>query len=226
MAALSPPPSGANPLAVARSIVEGDFTPLPDTFSPLLSTTVARLLTVDPDARPDILEVAALISPLLLTELDRLAKAEAGLRDEVRIEREWRQRHEKEASSNREAVHRLFARRRLDVACTVASSAAASAGAMRAQHRDYRTARMRSRHRLRTRSVRIHGSPARRCCPSPNRIREIHDPCSRILNQLHKILFIAQLPPPMEGEASAHCQVIERYNARSSRTATTTAAGA
>ena len=81
MAALSPPFSGANPLAVARSIVEGDFT-LPDTFSPLLGTTVARLLTVDPDARPDILEVAALISPLLLTELDRLAKAEAGLRDE------------------------------------------------------------------------------------------------------------------------------------------------
>ena len=46
---------------------------------------------------------------------------------------------------------------------------------------------------------------------SPNRIREIHDPCSRILNQLHKILFISQLPPSMGGELSAQRQVIEKY---------------
>jgi hypothetical protein len=46
---------------------------------------------------------------------------------------------------------------------------------------------------------------------SPNRIREINDPCSRILNQLHKILFISQLPPSMEGELSAQRQVVEKY---------------
>ena len=215
MAALSPPFSGANPLAVARSIVEGDFTPLPDTFSPLLSTTVARLLTVDPDARPDILEVAALISPLLLTELDRLAKAEAGLRDEVRIEREWRQRHEKEASSNREAVHRLFARQRLDASLSARGGLVSRGIGGGDSGRNIATEPHRA-HDVSSplaHSKRAHSREPRSpmLSISPNRIREIHDPCSRILNQLHKILFIAQLPPSMEGEASAHRQVIERY---------------
>ena len=46
---------------------------------------------------------------------------------------------------------------------------------------------------------------------SPSRIREIHDPMTRILNQLHKILFISQLPPSMEGELSYERALIERY---------------
>jgi NIMA (never in mitosis gene a)-related kinase len=44
---------------------------------------------------------------------------------------------------------------------------------------------------------------------SPNRIREIHDPCSRILHQLHKILFIAQLPPTTAAAPDRLC--IEKY---------------
>merc|ERR1740130_338267 len=44
---------------------------------------------------------------------------------------------------------------------------------------------------------------------SLNRIREINDPCSRILNQLHKILFISQLPPSMS--LSFERSVVEKY---------------
>ena len=43
-----------------------------------------------------------------------MRKAEHALRAEVSVEREWRQKHEREASRNKEAVHRLFARHRLD----------------------------------------------------------------------------------------------------------------
>lgn len=46
---------------------------------------------------------------------------------------------------------------------------------------------------------------------SPSRIREIHDPCSLILMQLHKILFISQLPPSLEGDLLAERQVIDKY---------------
>ena len=44
-------------------------------------------------------------------------------------------------------------------------------------------------------------------------MREISDPCSLILNQLHKILFISQLPPSghADAELSNSRHVIERY---------------
>mmetsp|Transcript_5132 Transcript_5132/g.16916 ORF Transcript_5132/g.16916 Transcript_5132/m.16916 type:complete len:308 (+) Transcript_5132:2242-3165(+) len=44
---------------------------------------------------------------------------------------------------------------------------------------------------------------------SPARIKEIQDPCSRILNQLHKILFISQLPPSVH--VSTERRLVERY---------------
>jgi len=47
---------------------------------------------------------------------------------------------------------------------------------------------------------------------SPSRIREIHDPCSLLLMQLHKILFITQLPPSLDGDGlAAERQVIDKY---------------
>ena len=186
MAMLKPPFEGGNPLAVARKIVEGTFPPLRETASALLSEVVSRLLCVQPELRPDIDEVARLVSPILMAELGRVSKAEHTLRAEVLIEREWRQRHEREASRNKEAVHRLFARQQLS--CSGRSSTRETREA---------SAVWRSRDHGRSPMLSI----------SPSRIREIHDPCSRILNQLHKILFISQLPPSMGGELSAERQV-------------------
>ena len=48
-----------------------------------------------------------------MEELARVSKAEYNLRAEVHLERDWRHRLEREASRNKEAVHRLFARHHL-----------------------------------------------------------------------------------------------------------------
>ena len=193
-AMLRPPFQGGNPLVVARSIVEGTYAPLDDGYSELMARVIPRLLCVKPEQRPDIDEVAQMISPLLVSELERVRKAEHELRAEVSMERDWRQRHEREASRNKEAVHRLFARHQLDAHSRTNSCVT----------RESREASPMSPHR-RVPLAREPRSPM--LSISPNRIREINDPCSRILNQLHKILFISQLPPSMEGELSAQRQV-------------------
>ena len=122
-----------------------------------------------------------------MAELGRVSKSEHTFRAEVHIERDWRQRHEREASRNKEAVHRLFARQQL--------SGCSGRGSTRESRETSPLWRSRDNGRSPMLSI------------SPSRIREIHDPCSRILNQLHKILFISQLPPSMEGELSGERQV-------------------
>ena len=207
-AMLRPPFEGSNPLSVAQAIVEGTYPPLRGSFAPLLQEVVSRLLCVDPEERPDIDVVASLISSVLMTELERSCKAEHSLRAEVHIERDFRQRHEREASRNKEAVHRLFARHQVGMTTRggsgrgVAGSSATNGRAVGA-HREV-----------------LEPSPLRRSAQSrspmlsisQSRIREIHDPCSLILNQLHKILFISQLPPSMEGhQLTAERHLIEKY---------------
>lgn len=132
-----------------------------------------------------------------------MSKAEHTLRAEVHMERDWRQRHEREASRNKEAVHRLFARRHM--------GASQHKGRMNMGGRPGGA-------NLFLRETLDPSQPRRSAQPrspmlsiSPSRIREIHDPCSRILNQLHKVLFISQLPPSMEGELSSERQAIEKY---------------
>jgi len=191
MVMLKPPFEGGNPLAVAHKIVEGSYPPLSGQLSPLVHEVVSKLLCVDPAERPDILEVGRLISTVLMSELGRVSKVEHTLRSEVLVEREWRQRHELEALRNKEAVHRLFAQQQL-----AGTSSNAPPACTRESSPLWRT-----RKAAKSLSLSI----------SPSRIREIHDPCSRILNQLHKILFISQLPPTMEGELAAQRQVIDKY---------------
>ena len=160
-----------------------------------MARVIPRLLCVKPEQRPDIDEVAQMISPLLVSELERVRKAEHELRAEVSMERDWRQRHEREASRNKEAVHRLFARHQLDAHSRTNSCVARESSREASPMSPHRRAPLAREPRSPMLSI------------SPNRIREINDPCSRILNQLHKILFISQLPPSMEGELSAQRQV-------------------
>jgi len=199
IAMLRPPFEGSNPLVVATNIVEGHYKPVSGPFEPLLLEVVAKLLCVDPEQRPDIDAVSSLISPVLMAELARVSRAEHQLRAEVQIERDFRQRHEREASRNKEAVHRLLARQH------IGSGRGGGHGGGHGGTGVHREA-------LEPSLLRRSGqSRSPMLSISPSRIREIHDPCSRLLNQLHKILFICQLPPSMEGELSGERLAIEKY---------------
>ena len=72
--------------------------------SDFLSKVVDRLLCVDVSNRPSISEVARLISPLLLGELDRVNILVHDLRDELAHEVDTRRRHADETLKSRQAV--------------------------------------------------------------------------------------------------------------------------
>lgn len=88
--------SGSNPLTVAQKIVSGSYAPLPSSYSPLFHEMVRRLLTVDPQQRPDILAVSSLISPLLMAELDRVNIAADRLQQQLQHEQEKHRREKEE----------------------------------------------------------------------------------------------------------------------------------
>lgn len=76
MATLRPPFEGGNPIVVATRIVEAIYDPVPDDrYSSLLRQTIPAMLIVHPADRPDIDEVARLISPVLMAQLDEYSQA-------------------------------------------------------------------------------------------------------------------------------------------------------
>ena len=188
MATLKPPFEG-NPLILASKIVEGKFEPILErSYSPLLRATVSRMLTPEPLSRPDIHEVARFISPVMIAELDRASRKRADAERERDEANDAAARYRHEAMRSKEQVRRLAARpidgplsrlRETPRPCLSRTSA----------------------------NDRMARSPMLKVDAS--RIREIHDPCSRILHQLHKLLFVSQLPPSTE--LSVERQLIEKY---------------
>jgi hypothetical protein len=61
------PFSAGNPLTVAKKIVEGDYDPLSEEiYSPLLINCVRGCMTAIPKQRPDILQLSAMMSQVLM----------------------------------------------------------------------------------------------------------------------------------------------------------------
>lgn len=77
LATLNTPFAGENPLAIARKIVEEDYTPLSKKeYSPLFVNLVQACMTVAPENRPDILYVCQMIGPLLIFQIDEFRRNE------------------------------------------------------------------------------------------------------------------------------------------------------
>lgn len=72
MATLQPPFVSSNALALVNRIVAGDYAALPDTCSAPLRAAVEACLKLDPDQRPDILGLCAIISDQIMLHLDGL----------------------------------------------------------------------------------------------------------------------------------------------------------
>jgi serine/threonine protein kinase len=72
MATLQPPFVCSNALALVKRIVGGDYPALPATTSPILRAAVAACLRVQPEDRPDILGLCAIISDPIMVALDGL----------------------------------------------------------------------------------------------------------------------------------------------------------
>ena len=215
------PPFGAdNPLAVAQKVVKGAYTPVDASYSPLLHEVIRRLLTVDPAARPDILSVSVLISPLLLAQLDRANHSALRLELELQHEQDARKRDADDWQREKQAWRKVLASKPRPQAHaepqqvrthTQSSPLYALAGEEDAaphaeSHSDLGGSDASEAASASSRSLRA-AAPSPLALPprasrvssmvsvSPTKVREIRDPVSDLLTQLHKLLWVTQLPP-------------------------------
>ncbi|XP_066935146.1 serine/threonine-protein kinase Nek10-like [Clytia hemisphaerica] len=94
MACLEPPFFSSNMLSLATKIVEGEYEELPDgLYDPLVSTVIQRCLTVKAEERPDIIEVASLITDLLISHMEKLRMQTFDLERRLEKEKKRLQRH-------------------------------------------------------------------------------------------------------------------------------------
>ena len=92
MVALQPPFVSSNALALVKRIMEGDYPPLPSSYSQLLHDAVATCLRVNTEERPDITRLCALISERIVARLDMLQERNLRLERQALTARQARAR--------------------------------------------------------------------------------------------------------------------------------------
>ncbi|KAJ1101855.1 hypothetical protein NDU88_006919 [Pleurodeles waltl] len=101
MATLKPPFYSTNMLSLATKIVEAVYEGVPEgVYSEKVACTIQRCLTPDAEARPDIVEVCALISDVMMKYLDGLSTSQLTLEKKLDRERKRTQRYFSEANMN------------------------------------------------------------------------------------------------------------------------------
>ncbi|XP_078520087.1 serine/threonine-protein kinase Nek10 isoform X2 [Lissotriton helveticus] len=101
MATLQPPFYSTNMLSLATKIVEAVYEAVPaGVYSEKVACTIQRCLTPDAETRPDIVEVCALISDVMMKYLDGLSTSQLILEKKLDRERKRTQRYFSEANMN------------------------------------------------------------------------------------------------------------------------------
>lgn len=188
---------------------------------------VRRLLTVDPAARPDILAVSSLISPLLMAELDRVNIASERLTAQAAHEAEARRRERDEWTREKQTYRKWMAtatnqqqrgvwaqQQQQAAAAAAANTGAAGSAATPASSSSPPFSSVRlgtaaaagldgldaplAPSSLDSESLLL--SPPPSSSPlfrvSSSAVRPTtHDPLSTLLSQLHKLVYVSQLPP-------------------------------
>lgn len=109
MCVLEPPFNSTNMLTLVNKIVAADYKAIPEKdYSPRLLQTVKCCLCVNPDERPDILELSGQLANILLTHMDNLRISQTALERKLERERKRTQKHYVEANRNMQNYHRLF----------------------------------------------------------------------------------------------------------------------
>ncbi|XP_027142144.1 serine/threonine-protein kinase Nek10 [Larimichthys crocea] len=218
MAALQPPFNSSNMLSLASKIVEAVYEPIEDgAFSERVTDMIRWCLSPDADQRPDIVAVSSRISDIMMRLMDGLYASQNALerraeRDRRRAQRYFLERHrgrtdcchsnlsQEKSSINAETPtphsnHSEQTISRDDVsegdaeACGLKSSACVTPD------------HIQSGSRPRPVSAGI--------CVSQKKVRQIDDPIQRLLVQLHKIIYVTQLPPAPHHNIKR--RVVERF---------------
>ncbi|KAM4705139.1 LOW QUALITY PROTEIN: serine/threonine-protein kinase Nek10 [Rhinophrynus dorsalis] len=101
MVTLNPPFYSTNMLSLATKIVEAVYAPVPEgIYSEKVKNTIARCLTSDADLRPDVVEVCAFISDIMMKYIDGLSSCQFAMEKKLERERKRAQKHFIEANKN------------------------------------------------------------------------------------------------------------------------------
>uniref|UniRef100_A0A8C2WH82 Protein kinase domain-containing protein n=1 Tax=Cyclopterus lumpus TaxID=8103 RepID=A0A8C2WH82_CYCLU len=178
MAALQPPFNSSNMLTLASKIVEAVYDPIEEgAFSERVKDMIRWCLSPDADQRPDIVAVGSRISDLVMRLMDGLYASQGALerraeRDRKRAQTYFLERHGSRTDPSQ--VKWIFGKGR------------------------FKSGKYRDLFSLSCRFFFLNcvfGSVSAGICVSQDKVRQIRDPIQRLLVQLHKIIYITQLPP-------------------------------
>uniref|UniRef100_A0A3P8UEC1 NIMA related kinase 10 n=1 Tax=Amphiprion percula TaxID=161767 RepID=A0A3P8UEC1_AMPPE len=173
MATLQPPFYSSNMLSLASKIVEAVYEPVEEgAFSERVTEMIRWCLSPDAEQRPDIVAVSSRISDLMMRLMDGLYTSHNALERRAERDRKRAQKyfHEKHKNTN---------------VLTCLSHLSFSQWGFCCYKDETKT------------SVCVFAlaSVSGGICVSQKKLRQIDDPIQRLLVQLHKIVYITQLPP-------------------------------
>ncbi|XP_072316847.1 serine/threonine-protein kinase Nek10 [Eucyclogobius newberryi] len=198
MVTLQPPFYSTNMLSLANKIVEAKYEPVESgQYSDRVIHMIRWLLSPSPEQRPDIVQVSSSISELVMRAMDRLHTSHNAL--------------EHKAQRDRNRAHRYFLERNQAMVHSAPTEDKSSL------QMDSSTPRDGSDEEEELLAIKPNGSSGEFCvcagstalCVSQSRLRQIDDPVNRLLRQLHKLIFITQLPPSPHHDSKRH--LVERF---------------
>uniref|UniRef100_A0AAQ5X1B3 NIMA-related kinase 10 n=1 Tax=Amphiprion ocellaris TaxID=80972 RepID=A0AAQ5X1B3_AMPOC len=173
MATLQPPFYSSNMLSLASKIVEAVYEPVEEgAFSERVTEMIRWCLSPDAEQRPDIVAVSSRISDLMMRLMDVLYTSHNALerraeRDRKRAQKYFHEKHKSWTDYSHSNPSRCLIKCVCPVYLVLSISVCVFALA----------------------------SVSGGICVSQKKLRQIDDPIQRLLVQLHKIVYITQLPP-------------------------------
>ncbi|XP_038848615.1 serine/threonine-protein kinase Nek10-like [Salvelinus namaycush] len=191
MATLRPPFYSSNMLSLATKIVEAVYEPVEEgIFSERVTDMIKWCLTTDADLRPDIVEVSSKISDIMMRFMDSLYTSQNALERRAERDRKRAQKYFLESHRGR-------------VSCCHSS---------KDQEKTTNNGSDKDLDPFHTHISTVSGykdAVSAGICVSQRKVRQIDDPVQRLLVQLHKIIYITQLPPALQH--SVKRRAIERF---------------
>ncbi|XP_047455571.1 serine/threonine-protein kinase Nek10 isoform X2 [Mugil cephalus] len=225
MSTLQPPFYSTNMLSLASKIVEAIYEPIEEgAFSERVTEMIRWCLSPDADQRPDIVAVSSRISDLMMRLMDGLYTSQNALERRAERDRQRAQKYFLERHRNRSQERSLVKTESL-APCSSSNHSEQRINEDDASDEDADPADAKNSSSASTGkhsvSASLKGLKSSPCvtpdhilssgdfattktkprpvsagiCVSQKKLRQIDDPIQRLLVQLHKIIYITQLPP-------------------------------
>ncbi|XP_009290963.1 serine/threonine-protein kinase Nek10 [Danio rerio] len=215
---LNPPFYSANMLSLATKIVEAVYEPLEDkTFSERVTDMIKWCLTPNADVRPDIIEVSSRISDIMMRFVDSLCVSHNALERRAERDRKRAQKYFLESNRTRMCgpIQQGLSLKNQDESQSESFETSTSVLVVGGEQKQSQVSQcgVKGADELNMSSGDFQKPKARPAsagiCLSQRKVRQIDDPNQRLLELLHKIIFITQLPPAPQN--SFKQRAIERF---------------